>query len=1010
MSDTDEGLRIARERITGEASARTGFLDLGRLGLNELPAELFTLKHLQTLNLGAVMRPNFVRSVSSMAPNRIDAQISRLSMLPELAELSVAGTSLRTLAGIAELRALKSLDCSETQVEDLSPLAEMSALQSLYCRDTQISDLSPLAQASALKVLHCGATEVSDLSPLAGLSALQSLYCWRTQISDLSPIAGASALEAFTFGGTRVSDLSPLAGLRALRSLNFWGTRVSDLSPLARLDVLRSLGFPVTQVEDLSPLAGLNALQSLDCSETQVKDLSPLAGLNALQSLDCSETQVEDLSPLAGLNALQSLDCPRTQISDLSPVARLNALQSLNCSGCSFKRTFEDLWQKPCLKRLVLFGTQLPGIPADVLSQSEEADCLESLRAHLTDLGAGAVAVSDIKLMVLGNGRVGKTQICRRLRGEDYDPHVSSTHGVIVTSGPVLGSSATDPTTVHFWDFGGQDIYHGTHVLFMRSRAVILIAWTPEAESSGEHVWDGMKFRNHPMPYWIDTVQHFGVTGSPVLIVQTRCDRLEDEVHRLPAPPELLAGLTHWELQYSAFNNRKRGALDEALREAIDRLRDQEGELKIGIGRLKVKQRLEQLRDADAAVPLEQRQYRTITQQHFRQLCDEAGSISAPQHLLSYLHNAGVVFYRAGLFDDRIILDQAWALEAIYAVFNRESCYRPLRHLRGRFSRAILEALVWREHTVAEQEVFLGMMRSCGICFVHRHKNWRDSDDEEYIAPDLLPERSEIQAELDAVWDAEAPVETTEFEYTLLHPGVVRSVISRIGSEAGVTALYWRGGLCVYETATRSRALIEQEMADDWRGKIVVRTQSGQATGLLRRLSEVVRDESARVGAQPINVPISDRLTQISERSQADDERALSEPTRPFEFSQERSSEPEYFVSYAWGDVTTEGKEREATVDRLCEAAEERGLVILRDKNVLRLGDSIEKLMQRLAGGDRVFVILSDKYLRSPYCMYELLEIWRKCEADEVKFLTRVRVYIVPGTKVYLITHEPQPI
>jgi internalin A len=189
------------------------------------------------------------------------------------------------------------------------------------------------------------------------------------------------------------------------------------------------------------------------------------------------------------------------------------------------------------------------------------------------------------------------------------------------------------------------------------------------------------------------------------------------------------------------------------------------------------------------------------------------------------------VFYRAGLFDDRIILDQAWALEAIYAVFNRESCYRPLRHLRGRFSRAILEALVWREYTVAEQEVFLGMMRSCGICFVHRHQNLPDSDDEEYIAPDLLPERSEIQAELDAIWDAETPVETTEFEYTLLHPGTVRSVISRIGSEAGVTALYWRGGLCVYETTTRSRALIEQEMADDWRGKIVVRTQRGRRPG-----------------------------------------------------------------------------------------------------------------------------------------------------------------------------------
>ena len=248
-----------------------------------------------------------------------------------------------------------------------------------------------------------------------------------------------------------------------------------------------------------------------------------------------------------------------------------------------------------------------------------------------------------------------------------------------------------------------------------------------------------------------------------MLIVQTRCDRLEDDVYRLPAPPELLAALPHWELQYSAFNNRKRAALDDALREAVERVRGLEGAITIGAGRLKVKQRLEQLRDADAAAPPEQRQYRTLRQEHFLQLCEEAGGTSAPEHLLAYLHNAGIVFYREGLFDDRIILDQAWALEAIYAVFDRENCYRPLRHLRGRFSQAILEALVWREYNAAEQEVFLGMMQSCGICFAHRRSPGDADGYEEYIAPDLLPDRPEIQAELDAMWDEETAVEASIF-------------------------------------------------------------------------------------------------------------------------------------------------------------------------------------------------------------------------------------------------------
>ncbi len=47
-----DGLNIAWARIVAEKSARTGFLDLGRLGLTEMPAELFELEHLSGLNLG----------------------------------------------------------------------------------------------------------------------------------------------------------------------------------------------------------------------------------------------------------------------------------------------------------------------------------------------------------------------------------------------------------------------------------------------------------------------------------------------------------------------------------------------------------------------------------------------------------------------------------------------------------------------------------------------------------------------------------------------------------------------------------------------------------------------------------------------------------------------------------------------------------------------------------------------------------------------------------------------
>jgi GNAT superfamily N-acetyltransferase len=108
----------------------------------------------------------------------------------------------------------------------------------------------------------------------------------------------------------------------------------------------------------------------------------------------------------------------------------------------------------------------------------------------------------------------------------------------------------------------------------------------------------------------------------------------------------------------------------------------------------------------------------------------------------------------------------------------------------------------------------------------------------------------------------------------------------------------------------------------------------------------------------------------------------------------------EWYVSYAWGDDSTEGRARTEVVDQLCTAAEARSIKIKRDKNVLHLGASIDAFMRQIGAGDRIFVILSDKYLRSPYCMFELSEIWRTSKQEGNDFLKRVRIYALPDTKI----------
>src|SRR5262249_22734258 len=116
-------------------------------------------------------------------------------------------------------------------------------------------------------------------------------------------------------------------------------------------------------------------------------------------------------------------------------------------------------------------------------------------------------------------------------------------------------------------------------------------------------------------------------------------------------------------------------------------MRASQGVAKIGPGRAAVKEALEATLAAGQ---------RLISHQGYVDLCAEVeraekGRVSDPALLLDYLHNSGVVFYREGLFSDQIILDQAWALEAVYAVFDRASqSFRKIERNHGRFRRSEL--------------------------------------------------------------------------------------------------------------------------------------------------------------------------------------------------------------------------------------------------------------------------------------------------------------------------------
>ncbi len=1026
-------LAEAERRIEEARRTQAKSLDLGDLALSELPASLGDLPQLRALFLGWA-KPNEVGGLSwdyKREQSRF-TDLSPLSGLAGLQSLDLSSTGVTDLSPLSGLAGLQILNLWGTGVTDLWPLSGLKGLQRLNLTSTRVADLSPLSGLTGLQSLDLSETSVTDLSQLSGLTGLQSLDLWNTGVTDLSPLSGLKGLQSLNLVGTDVVDLSPLSGLAGLQSLSLLGTSVTDLSLLSGLAGLQSLSLWSTVITDLSLLSGLADLRILELWSTDVTDLSPLSGLAGLQILDLSETGVTDLSPLSGLIALQSLDLSETGVKDLLPLLSLLSLQSLNLHDCraappaAILQSFSD---HPCLSELIV--GEGGGVPREVLSHDRFDNCLPRLRTYFSELDLGAEAENEVKVILLGNGRVGKTQLCRRFRGESFDDSVPSTHGIQIWREELRLQAEGEEKVfqVNWWDFGGQDIYHGTHALFLRSRAVFLILWTPTLENRDEYSENGIPLRNQPIQYWLDYVRTLAGEVSPVIVVQSQCDRFSD---RRPDPPRPDGSGFFECCAYSAREDLGRETLESHLRNAIRYLLKRSGALEIGRGRAEVRRRLYEWRSEDQTREPEERQHRTLTLDEFRALCDETGGIVSWEHALDYCHHTGVVFYQPDLFSSGIILDQDWALDAIYTVFHRGLALSWLRE-RGRFTRQDLAMTVWQEHSPEEQRLFLGLMKSCGVCF---RCGETAEGEARYIAPDLLPRFAAVSSRVDLFWIETSETLTLRLKYRFFHPAVIRGLMSEIGQRAGDLGEYWNYGLWFKDGQRDAQLLVQfvDTSTDEapGAGTLVLKAQGRAPSGLLREIrrtilrrrngeaSEELLTLNGATVARSAMATLIDGDRVLDTQNQLVPAAAFADFFSDLEHQPEKTRDdgqrpgidinpqplksneklPEVFISYAWGDKTPEGKIRARTADRLYSALKKYGFRPARDRDQMHPGERISAFIRQLTRADLVVAVISDKYLHSTYCMYEIYKLWQKCQGDADDLLQSVVPIVLPEVRI----------
>ncbi|MEH2046556.1 TIR domain-containing protein [Nostoc sp.] len=206
-----------------------------------------------------------------------------------------------------------------------------------------------------------------------------------------------------------------------------------------------------------------------------------------------------------------------------------------------------------------------------------------------------------------------------------------------------------------------------------------------------------------------------------------------------------------------------------------------------------------------------------------------------------------------------------------------------------------------------------------------------------------------------------------------------RTVLSALGvflTPIKITALADATDLAISEIQVSLERLVTLSLVNDLNG------ERFDLHPLTRTYIRAVVGVTDSIGTRPINNvnlqaqeknrDFNPQVTQLQPE--------LSEKNKPTKYQLPESKQKEVFISYAWED-----NHSKSFVEELEKAFQAKGIKIIRDKNTILYKGRIQEFMQRLSRGKCVILIISDQYLKSEKCMYELVEI-----AKNGKFYKRI--------------------
>ena len=570
-----------------------------------------------------------------------------------------------------------------------------------------------------------------------------------------------------------------------LTKLNLSALTLSEFpSELFQLTNLQELNLGFNQLMELPEnFIQLTNLQELNLGFNQLVGLPEnFTQLTKLQGLVLSYNQLSELpEDFTQLINLQFLDLRRNQLTKLpEDFAHLTNLSLLLLSNNQLTKLPKDFAYLTKLSMLYLHDNHLSELPEDFAKlrhlQTLNLHNNRDLKIPQEVVSEGVQAVLDFigqvpqqhwvsKLMLVGEGRHGKSSLLRALRGEPFVENLDSTHGMLIGRLPLSHPRRTGiELELSTWDFGGQQIYHAMHQFFLTDRSLYVLVW------DGQRRWEECKIEA-----WLESIT-LRAPNAPVVLVATHCPSGER-----PADPPFTQ-LTERFPNLIPFHFQVDNRTGDGIAELREKLIEVAADLPL-MGELsppawtQVKEALRTRRKNEKACTLAQ----------LEDLMSEHG-IAAPasqKRLTRFLNEIGEIIHypENAVLRDTVIIDPEWVSQTISLVLDSAEVQRGL----GLFRRESMEAL-WRHLDLGMPERMLNLMEEFDL-------SYRTLDDRDIS---IIVER--LQQDPPENWDKEwnaVPEPRTDItmEFKLetdLPPGIPSWFIAR--QHRYTRNIHWRRG------------------------------------------------------------------------------------------------------------------------------------------------------------------------------------------------------------------------